>query len=115
YAGLTSELPIGHPPAVFGARGVEEVPLLADRMERGLAEFHRLCPGVPVTVNYAEVPVAAMTAIPASADVLVFHPYFYGVLQALIDTYGLRGAVGDYAQAAVRADLLRPGAPDLAE
>ena len=115
FTELHNEVQIGHLTAGLGARGAEAVPLLTDRLERGLAEFHRLCPGGPVTVNYAEVPVAAMSAIPASADVLVFHPYVYGVLQALIDTYGLRGEVGDYAQAAARADLLRPGAPDLAE
>lgn len=115
FVELHNEVQIGHLTAGLGARGAAAVPLLTDRLERGLAEFHRLCPGMPVTVNYAEVPVAAMSAIPPSVDVLIFHPYIYGVLQALIDTYGLRGTPADFAQEAARADLLRPGAPDLSD
>ena len=97
------------------AGGEDSVRALSDRLERGLIEFHRLCPAVPATVNYAHVPVEAMSAIPPSVDVLVFHPYIYGVLQALIDTYGLRGTNEDFDQRAARTDLLRPGAPDLTE
>lgn len=115
FVELHNEVQAGHLTAGLDAGDEESVRALSDRLERGLVEFHRLCPAVPVTVNYAHVPVEAMSAIPASVDVLVFHPYIYGVLQALIDTYGLRGANEDFAQQAARTDLLRPGAPDLTE
>ena len=36
--------------------------------------------GVPVTANYARVPVGEMRGLPRNADVAVFHPYVYGVL-----------------------------------
>lgn len=113
FVELHNEVQVGHLTAGLDARGEAMVPALTDRLERGLAEFHRLCPTVPATVNYAHVPVAAMSTLPASMDVLVFHPYVYGVLQALIERYGLRGPAAEFRQHAARADLLRPGAPDL--
>jgi hypothetical protein len=88
---------------------------LRPRLERALELFHRHQPERPVTVNYARVPVGAMRGIPDTIDVLVTHPYVYGVLGAFIDAYGLRGGVEDFDQARAERDLLLPGAPKLAE
>jgi hypothetical protein len=92
----------------------ETVVLLRPRLERAVAAFHDRHPDRPVTVNYARVPVGAMRGIPENIDVLVTHPYVYGVLGALIAEYGLRGAPAAFDQARAQRDLLRPGAPPLA-
>jgi hypothetical protein len=88
---------------------------LRPRLERALELFHRRHPDRPVTVNYARVPVGAMRGIPNTVDVLVTHPYVYGVLGAFIDTYGLRGRPEDFDQARAERDVLLPGAPKLTE
>ncbi|GAA1571641.1 hypothetical protein GCM10009804_30010 [Kribbella hippodromi] len=93
----------------------EQLAALRPRLERALDAFHRRHPDRPVTVNYARVPVGEMRAIPEQIDVLVTHPYIYGVLQDLYTTYGLRGPVEDFDQARVSRELLRPGAPPLSE
>jgi len=85
---------------------------LRPRLERAVAAFHALQPTVPVTVNYAHVPAGAMRGIPENIDVLVTHPYVYGVLDAFIAEYGLRGSVADFDQNKAR-DILRPGAPPI--
>lgn len=86
---------------------------LRPRLDRGLAEFHRRHPQRPVTVNYAHVPVAAMRTLPAQLDVLVTHPYVYGVLDEATAAFDLRGELADFPVDAVdAADLLRPGAPE---
>ncbi|WP_456286420.1 hypothetical protein M1D46_01795 [Microbacterium sp. JZ70] len=90
--------------------GVDPVLLLTDRLTRGLDRFHHRLPHVPVTVNYARVPVNAMRAIPANIDVAVFHPYIYGALGELMETLALRDeARFDTARA---RPFLRPGAPE---
>jgi len=86
---------------------------LRPRLERGLAQFHRRHPDRPVTVNYAHVPVAAMRAVPAEIDVLVTHPYVYGVLDEVTAAFDLRGELATFPMAAVRATgILRADAPD---
>ncbi|SEF00951.1 cellulase-like family protein [Ruania alba] len=115
FVELHNEVQIGHLTEGLGMAGDEAVLALHDRLERGLRMFHDLQPEVPVTVNYAGVPVGEMRGVPHNADVLVVHPYVYGVLDALIETYGLRGPIEEYAQEAARRELLRPGAPDLTE
>lgn len=89
-------------------RGDLVVPL-RDRLTHGLAAFRDRVPGVPVTVNYARVPVGALRGIPDTIDVAVFHPYVYGVLGALADRLHVR----DEAQFTTEnaRPFLRPGAP----
>ncbi len=115
FVELHNEVQVGHLTEGLGVVGDGAVLALHDRLERGLRVFHDLQPQVPVTVNYAGVPVGEMRGVPHNADVLVVHPYVYGVLDALIETYGLRGPLEEYAQQAARRDLLRPGAPDVTD
>lgn len=93
----------------------ETVLALRPRLERGLARFHARQPAVPATVNYAGVPLGALRGLPSTADVLVVHPYVYGVLGELIDTFGLRGPLEGFDEAGARRELLRSKAPDLAD
>ena len=88
---------------------------LRPRLERAVEAFHRLQPAVPVTVNYAHVPVGAMRGIPENIDVLVTHPYVYGVLDAFIDTYGLRRDPSGFDQARADREILLPGSPRIGE
>ncbi|HEY3339067.1 MAG TPA: cellulase-like family protein [Propionicimonas sp.] len=88
---------------------------LRPRLERAVDAFHRLQPAVPVTVNYAHVPVGAMRGIPENIDVLVTHPYVYGVLDAFIDTYGLRRPPAQFDQARAEREILLPGVPPIGE
>lgn len=88
---------------------------LKPRLTRGIERFKARRPDVPVTVNYARVPVGELRGVPDNIDVAAFHPYVYGVLDAMIQQFGLRGPAAEFPQEAVRSTLLRPGAPDLAE
>ncbi|MEJ3655059.1 cellulase-like family protein [Actinomycetes bacterium KLBMP 9759] len=88
---------------------------LRDRLTRGLDRFHTRHPRIPATVNYARVPVGELRGVPANIDVGVFHPYVYGVLDELVEGYGLREQGGGFAEERARADLLRPGAPAFAD
>jgi hypothetical protein len=91
----------------------EVIPALTPRLDRGLAEFHRRHPLRPVTVNYAHVPVAVMRSLPAELDVLVTHPYVYGVLDEVTAAFDLRGDLADFpVEAVAAAGLLRPDAPE---
>jgi len=111
---LHNEVQIGYLTDGLGVgRGDDAVRALTPRLERGIARFRARHPGRPVTVNYAGVPVAALSALPADLDALVVHPYVYGVLQELVDTFGLRGPVEDFDEARAR-ELLRAEAPGLA-
>ncbi|NUT47433.1 MAG: hypothetical protein HOV94_09025 [Saccharothrix sp.] len=93
----------------------DPVVALRPRLERGLARFARRHPGRPVTVNYAQVPVGSMRGVPRTVDVAVFHPYVYGVLDELLDEFALRDPSRPFPQDRARRELLRPGAPDLAD
>lgn len=94
---------------------LERVVGLRPRLERAVETFHRLQPDVPVTVNYSGVPVGAMRGIPENVDVLVTHPYVYGVLDAFIDTYGLRRPPEQFDQDLADRDILLPGSPRIGE
>jgi hypothetical protein len=98
------------------ARGLNAGMLgLRDPLERGLDHFRARRPGVPVTVNYAHVPVGEMRGLPRNADVAVFHPYVYGVLGRLVDEFALRDPARPYPQERAYRELLREGAPPLEE
>jgi hypothetical protein len=116
FTELHNEVQAGHladgitPGRVDQERSLVE---LEPRLSRGLARFHELQPERPVTVNYAHVPVAAMRAIPAEIDVLVVHPYVYGVLDETTAAFDLRGDLAHFPRAAVEAaGILRADAPD---
>jgi hypothetical protein len=92
---------------------VEVYRAMTSRLSAGLARFHELQPTRPVTVNYARVPVEAMNSIPEDVDVLVFHPYVYGVLDEVVEALDLRGGLDTFDQArAVATGILRADAPD---
>ncbi len=100
---------------------VDPVLALRPRLQRAVDRFHERHPARPVTVNYARVPAGAMRGIPDRVDVGVFHPYVYGVLDELLETFALRTPAmslelrtpaGDFPVDRLRAELLRPGAPD---
>jgi hypothetical protein len=93
--------------------GVDPVLGLQDTLEAGIDRFKRRHPGVPVTVNYARVPVGQLRAVPRNADVAIFHPYVYGVLGQLVDEFALRDTSRPYPQQRAYEELLRDGAPPL--
>lgn len=86
---------------------------LRPSMERGIDRFKQRHPAVPVTVNYARVPVEQMRGMPRNADVAVFHPYVYGVLDQLVSDFALRDPGRPYPQERAFTELLRDGAPKL--
>ncbi|MBL1101155.1 hypothetical protein JK363_31730 [Streptomyces sp. 205] len=106
---------------VQGSRLTEGLPegdrvvALRPRLERGIARFKERHPRRPVTVNYAKVPVGSLRGIPDGVDVAVFHPYVHGVLDDLLETFAVRDRGRPFPQERVRRELLRPGAPDLAD
>ncbi|NQX13494.1 hypothetical protein HQQ80_17845 [Microbacteriaceae bacterium VKM Ac-2855] len=113
FTELHNEVQYGHLAEGVSTEGGDVVLGLTDRLERGLAAFHARRPSDPVTVNYAHVPVGSMRGIPKQVDVLVFHPYVYGVLDEVTAAFDLRGALADFPRAAVEAvGILRPDAPD---
>ncbi|MBB2947303.1 hypothetical protein FB565_007071 [Actinoplanes lutulentus] len=103
--GLTAAVAAGES-AVLGLR-----PLL----ERGIDRFRNRHPTRLITANYAGVPVGEMRGLPRNADVAVFHPYVYGVLGELIDTFALRDPDRPFPQAQVSEQLLLDDAPLLTE
>ncbi|MEO8906542.1 MAG: cellulase-like family protein [Microbacteriaceae bacterium] len=88
---------------------------LKPRLQRGIDQFKQRHPDVPVTVNYAGVPVGAFRGVPDGIDVFVVHPYVYGVLNAFTDEFGLRRPVGEFPQDAAAEAFLIPGAPPVAQ
>ncbi|MCQ4200160.1 cellulase-like family protein [Streptomyces sp. NPDC058783] len=86
---------------------------LRPRLERGLAHFRERHPERMVTVNYARVPVGSLRGVPRDIDVAVFHPYIYGVLDELLDTFALRDSSRPFPQERAERELLRPGSPAL--
>jgi hypothetical protein len=98
-----------------GLHAGEGVVGLRDAMERGIERFKELQPAVPVTVNYARVPVGEMRGLPRNMDVAVFHPYVYGVLGQLYDEFALRDTTRPFPQDRAFAELLRDGAPELGD
>jgi hypothetical protein len=105
YSRLTEALPAGTDP-VLGLRPY---------LEAGIDRFRSRHPGVPVTANYARVPVGQMRGLPRNAGVAVFHPYVYGVLDELVGEFALRDPSRPYPQQRAYEELLRPEAPPLAD
>lgn len=116
FTEVHNEVQVGHlADGLPGADLDDRTVALRPRLERALDVFHARHPDRPVTVNYARVPVGGMRGIPETVDVLVTHPYVYGVLGDLIATYGLRSAPEEFDQAKAAAELLLPDAPKLAD
>ncbi|MBO0813506.1 MAG: hypothetical protein J2P23_15880, partial [Microlunatus sp.] len=115
FTEVHNEVQVGHLADGLGSDPIERVIALRPRLERALDAFRDRHSDRPVTVNYAGVPAGAMRGIPDSVDVLITHPYVYGVLGALIDSYGLRSPVAEFDQARAERDLLRPGAPKITD
>jgi len=115
FTEIHNEVQVGHLADGLPTDPDERVVTLRPRLERGLEAFHRRHPDRPVTVNYARVPAGAMRGVPEMIDVLVTHPYVYGVLGAFIETYGLRGRPEEFDQARAEREILLPGAPKLGE
>lgn len=114
FVELHNEVQAGHLTA--GLPGTEDpVVELRPRLEAGIAAFSARHPQVLCGVNYAAVPVTAMRGVPHNAQVLVVHPYVYGVLDDLVEEFALRGAPEDFPQERADAELLRAGSPRLAE
>jgi Sugar-binding cellulase-like len=115
FTEIHNEVQVGHLADGLPTGPDERVVALRPRLERALAAFRSRHPDRPVTVNYARVPVGAMRGIPETVDVLVTHPYVYGVLGAFIESYGLRGPVQDFDQDRADREILLPGAPKIAD
>ncbi|PZG01093.1 cellulase-like family protein [Micromonospora deserti] len=115
FTEIHNEVQAGHLADGLTGDPDERVVALRPRLERALAAFHSRHPNRPVTVNYARVPVGAMRGIPETVDVLVCHPYVYGVLGAFIDRYGLRGRPEAFDQTPAEQEILRAGSPKLTD
>ncbi len=106
FSELHNEVATGH--LTDGLPGPDLVVQLHDRLARGVERFHQLRPNDLCAANYSRVPVGQMRGIPDSCDVLVCHPYIYGVLDELIHEFGLRSDSFDpdriAASGLVRAD-----------
>jgi len=116
FTELHNEVATGHLMQGLPSVGEDEQAAMAGlepRLAAGLRRFHERRPDQPVTVNYSRVPIAAMRFIPREIDVLVVHPYVYGVLDEVTAAFDLRGSLADFPRAAVdAAGLLRDGAPE---
>lgn len=114
---LTDGLRVGEAEGVSLARAepLTTIKLLRNRLEAGLARFSERRPEDAVTVNYAGVPVGALSDLPDGMDALVLHPYLYGVLGELMRTYGLGQGNDELDEEGLRRDLLRPDAPPFSE
>lgn len=110
FTELHNEVNIGYLIAGLPGGRDQAVLELRPRLERGLARFRERHPDAMCTVNYGGVPHGQMRGIPDGVDVLVVHPYVYGVLGELVDGLRLRGPLADF-DAAAAAPLLLPGAP----
>jgi hypothetical protein len=88
---------------------------LQARLEKGVDRFKQRHPDVAVTANYARVPAGQMRHLPRNVDVAVFHPYVYGVLGELVETFALRDSSRPFPQQLANDVLLRDGAPPLAD
>src|SRR5690606_38313714 len=112
---LHNELQAGHLVAGLGAApGADPVAALTPRLEAGIARFRDRHPDRPVTVNCPRGPYGPKSALPRYLHALVVHPYVQGPLGDLVETCGLRGPVEEFDNGRAR-ELLRPGAPDLAD
>lgn len=93
----------------------DAVSTLQPLLESAIEDFRRHHPRVPVTANYADVPVGGMRGLVGNADVAIFHLYVYGVLGQLVDEFALRDPSRPFPQERAFAELLRPDAPPATE
>lgn len=115
FVELHNEVQVGYLADVLPDGSVKRVLGLQESLERGIDRFKSRRPDTPVTVNYARVPVGELRGFPRNADVAVFHPYVYGVLDELLDVFALRDPGRPFPQELARRELLRADAPDLGE
>lgn len=116
FVELHNEVQAGHLTEGLEYDNLDEATLaLRPRLTRGIDRFHELAPGVPCSVNYAHVPVGGMRGIPWNSDVLVVHPYIYGVLDDFIRDFALRRPIEEFAQEKAAETFLLDGAPPIAE
>ncbi|KQQ05559.1 MULTISPECIES: cellulase-like family protein [unclassified Rathayibacter] len=116
FVELHNEVQAGHLTEGLEYENLDEATLaLRPRLTRGIDRFHELAPGVPCSVNYAHVPVGGMRGIPWNSDVLVVHPYIYGVLDDFIRDFALRRPIEEFEQERAAETFLLDGAPPIAE
>lgn len=119
YVELHNEAATGHLAGdLDGIRSYsrEAMAVFKERLEPALASFRRDHPDIPVTVNWARVPVGVMELLPTNMDVLAVHPYVYGVLDTITTDFGLREPIEYLDEIGLRrAGILRPDAPPAAE
>ncbi|MWV57785.1 cellulase-like family protein [Rathayibacter sp. VKM Ac-2754] len=116
FVELHNEVQAGHLTEGLEYENLDEATLaLRPRLTRGINRFHGLAPGVPCSVNYAHVPVGGMRGIPWNSDVLVVHPYIYGVLDDFIRDFALRRPIEEFEQQKAAETFLLEGAPPIAE
>lgn len=113
FTEIHNEVSGGHLTEGLSSDRLQATVELRPRLERAVDRFHARHPERLCTVNYGGVPAGAMRGVPENVDLLVVHPYVYGMLAELIEILGLRGG-GPFA-ADRAADFLLPGAPPLAE
>jgi hypothetical protein len=114
YVEPHNEVQIGHLAADLP--GVEDAVVeLQGRLEAGIAAFQARHPEVLCAPNYGGVPVGALRGLPRNATALAFHPYVYGVLDDLVEEFGLRRDPAGFPQERADAELLRPDAPRFAD
>jgi hypothetical protein len=105
-----NEVQIGH--LTEGLPGVEDAVVeLQGRLEAGIAAFQARHPEVLCAPNYGGVPLGSLRGLPRNATAFAFHPYVYGVLDDLIEEFGLRRPPAEFPQERADAASLRPGAP----
>jgi sugar-binding cellulase-like protein len=112
FVELHNEVQIGR---LADQLGADPYPGLQGRLEKGIDRFKQRHPSIRVTANYARVPAGRMRFLPRNAEVAVFHPYVYGVLGELVDTFALRDDTRPFPQQRAYDELLRPEAPPLGE
>ncbi|MWV51309.1 hypothetical protein GRS96_18725 [Rathayibacter sp. VKM Ac-2803] len=116
FVELHNEVQAGHLTEGLEYEDLDEATLaLRPRLTRGINRFHGLAPGVPCSVNYAHVPVGGMRGIPWNSDVLVVHPYIYGVLDDFLRDFALRRPIEEFEQERAAETFLLDGAPPIAE
>lgn len=119
YVELHNEVATGHLgddlPGV-GRYDRDEFRILSARLEGAIDTFKAQHPDVPVTWNFARVPVNVMNLLPRNMDVLAVHPYVYGVLDDITENFHLRKPIELLDEPGLReAGILRPEAPPVDE
>lgn len=110
---IHNEVQAGHlAQAAHRGDAADPVIALQQRLEDAVTRLHDLAPGRLVAVSYANVPVGSMRGLARNVDVVVFHPYVYGVLEELYETFRLRRMDLPFPEDRAREEILRADAPD---